>query len=204
MLPYPAGSLPEAWGQAHPQRCRLETRPQVTKTCQSIRTNDTDARTLAVSATSWAAAFEWVAALAGQPGVVMWADEPVFYELHLQRGSLGVQPFPGSEQFDGVTPLWVEGRVISQASSRPGDVWVWLKLLSKQSIARPPLRSRGNPIRLRRALVWPLAAGNAGLPPEGKRQSLNLLKTFTWSGHEMTNAAKSGPGTASSAHWWDC
>jgi ABC-type glycerol-3-phosphate transport system substrate-binding protein len=67
----------------------------------------------------------------------LWAavrvDEPVFYEHRSQAvGPVGVVPFPGSERFDGVTPLWVEGAFISQHSSSPHAVWEWLKFLSYQ------------------------------------------------------------------------
>jgi ABC-type glycerol-3-phosphate transport system substrate-binding protein len=58
-------------------------------------------------------------------------DEPVFFEHWSQvLGPLGVVPFPGSEQFDGVTPLWVESAFISQHSRHPHAVWEWLKFLS--------------------------------------------------------------------------
>jgi hypothetical protein len=57
---------------------------------------------------------------------------------------MGVVPFPGSDHFDGVTPLSVEGNFISQHSERPLAVWQWLKFLSYQ---RPAPRFRLAPAR---------------------------------------------------------
>ncbi|MBE2223036.1 MAG: extracellular solute-binding protein [Anaerolineae bacterium] len=64
-------------------------------------------------------------------------EEPVYYEHFLQLSSMGVVPFPGSDQFDGMTPLWLEGSFITQHSQNPLAVWRWLKFLSYQ----PPLPS---------------------------------------------------------------
>lgn len=58
--------------------------------------------------------------------------EPVYYEHFLQLSSLGVVPFPGSDRFDGITPLWLEGSFITQQSRHPLAVWRWLKFLSYQ------------------------------------------------------------------------
>ncbi len=62
-------------------------------------------------------------------------EEPVYYEHFLQLSSMGVAPFPGSDRFDGITPLWLEGSFITQHSDNPLAVWRWLKFLSYQ----PPL-----------------------------------------------------------------
>jgi ABC-type glycerol-3-phosphate transport system substrate-binding protein len=62
-------------------------------------------------------------------------EEPVYYEHFLQLSSMGVVPFPGSNRFDGITPLWLEGSFITQYSQNPLAVWRWLKFLSYQ----PPL-----------------------------------------------------------------
>lgn len=67
--------------------------------------------------------------------VSIWVDEPVNYEQEVLRGPIGVTSFPGSELFDGVTPLWVQGSMISQDSTRPLATWEWLKFLSYQRIA---------------------------------------------------------------------
>lgn len=62
-------------------------------------------------------------------------EEPVYYEHFLQLSSMGIVPFPGSDRFDGITPLWMEGSFITQHSQNPLAVWRWLKFLSYQ----PPL-----------------------------------------------------------------
>lgn len=62
----------------------------------------------------------------------IWVDWPVEYERQLLLANLGVVPFPGSDRFDGITPLWVQGAFISQSSERPLAVWQWLKFLSYQ------------------------------------------------------------------------
>lgn len=63
----------------------------------------------------------------------VWVDLPVNYEHQLLLAPLGVTLFPGSDRFDGITPLWVQGAFISQQTERPYAVWQWLKFLSYQS-----------------------------------------------------------------------
>ena len=65
----------------------------------------------------------------------IWVDSPVNYEFNLLLSPVGVVPFPGSDRFDGITPLWLRGGFISQRSERPLAVWQWLKFLSYQSPA---------------------------------------------------------------------
>ncbi len=43
----------------------------------------------------------------------IWVDEPVNYEHQIQNFRIQVRPFPGSDRFDGVTPVWVHGSFIS-------------------------------------------------------------------------------------------
>ncbi len=62
----------------------------------------------------------------------IWVDLPVDYERQILMANLGVVPFPGSDRFDGITPLWVQGSFVSQSSERPLAVWEWLKFLSYQ------------------------------------------------------------------------
>ncbi len=68
--------------------------------------------------------------------VILWSELPVLYEHHMLRQPIGVVPFPGSERFDGISPLWVQGSFISQLSQNPLATWEWLKFLSYQSLAR--------------------------------------------------------------------
>ncbi len=68
----------------------------------------------------------------GHRKAAIWVDVPMNYEFQLLLANLGVVPFPGSDRFDGITPLWVQGSFISQGSERPLAVWQWLKFLSYQ------------------------------------------------------------------------
>ncbi len=67
----------------------------------------------------------------------VWVDSPLNYEFNLLLSPVGVVSFPGSDRFDGITPLWLSGSFISQQSERPLAVWQWLKFLSYQE---PPPR----------------------------------------------------------------
>ncbi|MFN2122045.1 MAG: ABC transporter substrate-binding protein [Candidatus Promineifilaceae bacterium] len=60
----------------------------------------------------------------------IWVDEPLYYEHRTAMFPMGIVPFPGSDQFDSNTPLWVMGSFISQDSERPLATWQWLKFLS--------------------------------------------------------------------------
>jgi ABC-type glycerol-3-phosphate transport system substrate-binding protein len=108
--------------------------------------------------TAVVAALDWYAQMAGQPGLmpnlteiparerenllmnwqsarrraVIWVDMPMNYEFRLLLAPLGVVPFPGSNRFDGITPLRVQGHFISQQAENPSAVWEWLKFLSFQ------------------------------------------------------------------------
>jgi ABC-type glycerol-3-phosphate transport system substrate-binding protein len=104
-----------------------------------------------------AAALDWYRQLAAKPGVMpdltglspserermmfnfqasIWVDSPVRYEFRLLMNPVGVVPFPGSDRFDGITPLWVDGNIISQRSQQPQATWQWLKFLSYQHLQR--------------------------------------------------------------------
>lgn len=63
---------------------------------------------------------------------VIWTDLPINYEYRFLLAPLGVVPFPGSDKFAGITPLWVQGSFISRQSERPLATWQWLKFLSYQ------------------------------------------------------------------------
>ena len=63
-------------------------------------------------------------------GVSLWVSKPVEYENHFQQRSAGVVAFPGSAEFGGVTPLWVQGNFISATSGQPLEMWAWLRFLS--------------------------------------------------------------------------
>jgi hypothetical protein len=98
---------------------------------------------------------------------VIWVDFPRRYEFQLLLAPLGVVLFPGSNRFDGVTPLHIQGHFISQHSTNPRAVWAWLNFLSfwpprpqfRMIPARPSVaeesgfwqilpRELGNPMRI--------------------------------------------------------
>ncbi|MCP4418308.1 MAG: extracellular solute-binding protein, partial [Chloroflexi bacterium] len=82
-----------------------------------------------------AAAFEWYNSMVGQPGLipdftelipfeanillmnfqgarrqaVIWVDGAVNYEHQLLLANTGIVPFPGSDKYGGISPLWVYG-----------------------------------------------------------------------------------------------
>jgi ABC-type glycerol-3-phosphate transport system substrate-binding protein len=88
---------------------------------------------------------------------VIWVEMPVFYEHHLLLSPVGIVPFPGSDNLNGITPLWVQGSFISQQSERPLAVWQWLKFISYQ---RPsPRLIPARPSVAEEMDYW------AGLPP---------------------------------------
>ncbi|RMG98593.1 MAG: extracellular solute-binding protein [Chloroflexi bacterium] len=60
----------------------------------------------------------------------IWVDDPIGYEHRLLIRPLGVTPFPGSDRFDGITPLWVHGSFMTRTTKRPFATWQWLKFLS--------------------------------------------------------------------------
>jgi ABC-type glycerol-3-phosphate transport system substrate-binding protein len=117
-----------------------------------------------------AATLDWYHSLAGQPGqmadltvlseaeragvlsnwqsarrrAVIWVETPLRYELRVQMDPMGVVPFPGSDRFDGITPLGVQGAFITMESERPYAAWEWLKFLTYQT---PSARFRFVPAR---------------------------------------------------------
>lgn len=68
-----------------------------------------------------------------QRKAAIWVDAPLSYEFNLLLAPVGVVSFPGSDRFDGISPLWLQGGFISQNSDHPLAVWEWLKFLSYQS-----------------------------------------------------------------------
>lgn len=68
--------------------------------------------------------------------VVIWVSEPGRYELESSLGDLGVTIFPGTETHPGMTPLHIEGSLMSAYTTRPRAVWQWLNFLSYQPLER--------------------------------------------------------------------
>jgi ABC-type glycerol-3-phosphate transport system substrate-binding protein len=62
--------------------------------------------------------------------VAIWIDTPALYEHYLQYNPLGVAPFPATERFEAVTPLWVSGFAMLQSAENPTATWQWIKFAS--------------------------------------------------------------------------
>jgi hypothetical protein len=86
--------------------------------------------------------------------VALWVNEPIEYEHHFQQRSAEVVPFPGSDRFDGVTPLWIEGSVISASTTQPRVVWEWLKFISFEYPVRTTRLIPARPSVARAAQFW--------------------------------------------------
>ena len=67
-----------------------------------------------------------------QRRAAMWVDWPVSYEHQRLLDPLGIMPFPGGDDFSGVTPLWIQGSFISQDSQYPLATWEWISFLTHQ------------------------------------------------------------------------
>jgi hypothetical protein len=74
----------------------------------------------------------------------IWVDDAVNYEHRLLLLPLGVTTFPGTDRFDGTTPLWLHGGFISAYSDHPRAMWIWLEFLSN---ATPLQHNRQIPAR---------------------------------------------------------
>ncbi len=93
----------------------------------------------------------------------LWVDEPLLYEQHFLSRAAGVVAFPGSATFGGVTPLHIEGNMISGLTDRPQAVWQWLKFLSYQYLIRQDRQVPGRPSVAAAHRYWET------LPPELSR-----------------------------------
>ena len=134
-----------------------------------------------------------------QRKAAVWIDLPVNYEHQLLLSSLGVTPFPGSDRFDGITPLWVQGAFISQQSARPYAVWQWLKFLSYQ--APTPRMVPARPSVAEEIGYWqylPRPLGNAmrAAFPFSRPVTIEDQTRLTW---EQVTAVISGEQTAAEA-----
>ncbi|MCP4424458.1 MAG: extracellular solute-binding protein [Chloroflexi bacterium] len=140
----------------------------------------------------------------------VWIDLPVEYERQLLLANLGAVPFPGSDRFDGITPLWVRGGFISQESERPLAVWQWLKFLSYQ---RPtPRLIPARPSVATEMGYWtylprPLGDAMRTAFPFSRPVTIEERDYITW---EQVTAVLSGEDTPlqaaqkrSSVHWFE-
>lgn len=133
-----------------------------------------------------------------QRRAVIWVEDPIHYELRVQLSPMGVLPFPGSDRFDGITPLWVQGNVIFMNSQRPFMTWQWLSFLSDQA---PSARFRYVPARPSVATAsryWVTLPKQLGDPmrtafPFARPVLVSEQDQFTW---DQITAVLSGEKTA--------
>lgn len=129
----------------------------------------------------------------------IWVDVPVGYEYQVLLAPMGVVPFPGSDRFDGITPLRVQGNFISQASERPFAVWQWIKFLSDQRPAPryvPARPSVANQMGFWRTLPHPLGDVMRTAFPFAKPITIEERSAITW---EQVTAVVSGELTPTQA-----
>lgn len=143
---------------------------------------------------------------------VIWVDSPRRYEFQRLLAPIGVTLFPGSNQFDGMTPLHVSGHFITQQAENPRAVWMWLRFLSFQPPraqfrlipARPSVaessgywqilpRELGNPMRIAFPFARPIKLAEQRYFTEGQvtavlsraatpEQAARVVPAFVWFG----------------------
>ena len=94
-------------------------------------------------------------------------------------------PFPGSDRFEAITPLRLEGSYIRQSSANPRAVWQWLNYLSHQSLQRqrrliPARPSVAESTAFWRILPRPLSAAMRSVFPCARAVTLAEESIFTW------------------------
>jgi ABC-type glycerol-3-phosphate transport system substrate-binding protein len=124
----------------------------------------------------------------------IWVDAPVHYEFRLLIDSLGVVPFPGSDRFDGISPLSVGGSFISQSSERPRATWQWLKFLSYQYLNRQQRLIPARPSIANKTAYWailprPLSDPMRTAFPFARPVTIEEQALFSW---EQLAAVASG------------
>jgi hypothetical protein len=116
---------------------------------------------------------------------VVWVDTPVHYEFRLLIDPLGVVPFPGSDRFDGITPLSVSGSFISSGSDSPRATWEWLKYLSYQNLNRQQRLVPARPSVAAKNAYWiilpqPLSNAMRTAFPFARPISIDEQTLFNW------------------------
>lgn len=132
---------------------------------------------------------------------VLWVDTPVNFEFRLLVDPLGVVPFPGSDRFDGITPLAVSGSLISAYSDSPRAAWEWLKFLSYQSLNRQQRLVPARPSVATESAYWvilPRSLSNAMRTafPFARPITIDEQDVFNW---ELLSAVASGELTPEEA-----
>jgi ABC-type glycerol-3-phosphate transport system substrate-binding protein len=137
--------------------------------------------------------------------VAAWIDGPVHYELHLLSRAIGVVPFPGSERFDGITPLWVRGSFISETSRHPLAAWQWLKHLSYQYLAREKRTIPARPSIARATRFWsilprPLSEAMRAAFPLARPVMIDEQWLFRWEQLAAVVSGRQSPQEAALSH----
>lgn len=132
---------------------------------------------------------------------VVWVDTPVHYEFRLLMDPLGVVPFPGSDRFDGITPLDVSGSYISSQSDNPRATWQWLKFLSYQNLNRQQRLVPARPSVAAQNAFWiilpqPLSNAMRTAFPFARPIAIDEQNVFNW---EQLTAVASGQLTPQEA-----
>lgn len=175
-----------------------------------------------------AAALDWYSQMAGRPGrmpdltqlpsqyereitmlslqssrrrAAVWVTQATTYEHYLLLDPIGVVPFPGSDRFDGITPLSVEGNFISQGSKHPLAVWQWLKYLSHQPYSASLRLVPARPSVAAAAGTWsilprPLGEAMRTAFPFARPITLDELAYFSWEQLAAVIAGEMSPAEA--------
>jgi ABC-type glycerol-3-phosphate transport system substrate-binding protein len=168
------------------------------------------------------AALEWYQGMLSQPDIVpdlttlsaserqrmkfnwravFWVDTPVYYEFRLLMDPLGVVPFPGSDRFDGITPLTVSGSFISSSSDTPRATWEWLQYLTYQNLNRQQRLVPARPSVAAQNAYWiilpqPLSNAMRTAFPFARPITIEEQSLFSW---EQLAAVASGERTPQEA-----
>ncbi len=132
---------------------------------------------------------------------VVWAESPVRYEFRLLIDPIGVVPFPGSDRFDGITPLTVTGSFINSSSQHPRATWEWLKHLSYQNLNRQLRLVPARPSVAAQSAYWiilpqPLSNAMRTAFPFARPITIDEQALFNW---EQLTAVASGELTPQEA-----
>lgn len=133
--------------------------------------------------------------------IALWVDAPSHYEDYQFGRPIGVVPFPGSDRFDGITPLEVWGVFMTQEGKRPLATWQWLKFMSRYPLPLPlrvlPARpSTAAQIGFWETLPPPLSNVMRVAFPFARPIRLDEKEAMTW---EMVTAVVNGTLTPEEA-----
>jgi ABC-type glycerol-3-phosphate transport system substrate-binding protein len=122
-------------------------------------------------------------------------------EFRLLIDPLGVVPFPGSDRFDGITPLTVGGSFINSSSQYPRATWEWLQYLTYQNLNRQQRLVPARPSVAAQNAYWiilpqPLSNAMRTAFPFARPITIDEQALFSW---EQLTAVASGERTPQEA-----